>query len=66
MKGNIANDQCPMVHFAPESLVSENILESKSGGLYKNISLKQSNRNKEISKSDVWMFILLDTVSSFL
>ena len=66
MQSNLGNYQCPMVLLAQEGLISKNARESKSGDLDKHSLETIKVEIKKSQKFGVWMFILLDTVSSFL
>ena len=55
-----------MVYLVPEDLASKNTRENKSGGLGKHYPETIKVKIKKSQKFGVWMFILLDNVSSFL
>ena len=55
-----------MVYSVPEDLTSKNTRENKLGGLGKHYPETTKVKIKKSQKFGVWMFILLDNVSSFL
>lgn len=55
-----------MVYLVPEDLTSKNTRENNSGGLEKHSLETIKVKIKKSQKFGVWMFILLDNVSSFL
>lgn len=55
-----------MVHLAPEDLISENARESQSDAPEKHFLETIKVEIKKSPKFGLWMFILLDTVSSCL
>ena len=55
-----------MVYSVPEDLTSKNTRENKLGGLGKHYPETIKVKINKSQKFGVWMFILLDNVSSFL